>query len=68
MNIAIVDDIASEREAVKSLLLEYAAKNSLKVSFDEFSSGENFLSMPLNRNARRFTRIRYSWHSRESLR
>ena len=44
MNIAIVDDIAAERETVRSLLLEYAAKNSLEVSFDEFSSGENFLA------------------------
>lgn len=44
MNIAIVDDMAKERELLKSLLLEYAAANSIEIALCELSSGEDFLT------------------------
>ncbi len=44
MNIAIVDDFAEERTALKTLLIEYAALNALDFSFYEFSTGEALLS------------------------
>lgn len=44
MNIAIVDDKSEEREALKTLLTEYTAINSLEIILHEFPSGEIFLS------------------------
>ena len=44
MNIAIVDDRKEERDLLKSLLLEYAATNSIEISLHEFPCGEDFLT------------------------
>ena len=44
MNIAIVDDRAKERDALKALLVEYAAANRLALSLRELASGEDFLA------------------------
>ena len=44
MNIAIVDDRKEERNALKSLLLEYTSANSIEISLHEFPSGKDFLA------------------------
>ena len=43
MNIAIVDDRQAEANALKGLLSEYAGRDGLVFSFDEYTSGEAFL-------------------------
>ena len=43
MNIAIVDDLSSESDALRNILNEYSAINRLALSIDVFSSGEDFL-------------------------
>ena len=43
MNIAIVDDLSSESDALRNILNEYAAINRLTFAIDIFPSGEDFL-------------------------
>ena len=43
MNIAIVDDLSSESDALQTILNEYAAINRLTLAIDVFPSGEDFL-------------------------
>ena len=43
MNIAIVDDLSPESDALMDILNEYAAINKLALSIDVFPSGEDFL-------------------------
>ena len=44
MNIAIVDDLKSDSDLLKSILLSYAYENSLDLSIETFLGGEEFLS------------------------
>lgn len=44
MKIAVVDDIAEERELVRSLVRKYAAAHNLTAEIGEFSSAEEFLA------------------------
>ncbi len=43
MNIAIVDDLSSESDALRNILNEYAALNKLTFAIDVFPCGEDFL-------------------------
>lgn len=43
MNIAIVDDLQEERDAIRAILKDYAAANSLELAISEFTSAEEFL-------------------------
>lgn len=43
MNIAIVDDLVSEREMLRSLLKEYETKNRQPMRIEEFQSGHDLL-------------------------
>ncbi|MBO4457486.1 MAG: response regulator transcription factor [Butyrivibrio sp.] len=44
MNIAIIDDLQTDSDHLKNILLSYAYENSLDLSISTFSSGEEFLS------------------------
>lgn len=44
IRIAVCDDLPAEREQISGLIREYTDKNRIKVSIDEFESGESFLS------------------------
>ena len=43
MNIAIVDDLSSESDALRNILNDYAAINRLTFAIDVFPGGEDFL-------------------------
>jgi len=44
MNIAIVDDLKTDSDLLKSILMSYSYENSLDLSISTFSGGEEFLS------------------------
>ena len=50
MNIAIVDDLKADSDQLKSILTSYAYENSLDLSIEVFSGGEEFLSEYENYN------------------
>ena len=43
MNIAIVDDLRSDADQLRTILMSYAYENSLDLSIEVFSGGEEFL-------------------------
>ena len=44
MNIAIVDDSATDRRHLEQILQKYAAINQLDMNIEHFSGGEAFLN------------------------